>query len=51
MEAIVKTDLPLKKISTGKVREMYELGDGMLMVATDRLSAFDVVFSQGIPYK
>ena len=51
MKVITKTDLPLKKIATGKVREMYELGDDLLMVATDRLSAFDVVFSQGIPCK
>ncbi|MFA5108796.1 MAG: phosphoribosylaminoimidazolesuccinocarboxamide synthase [Candidatus Micrarchaeia archaeon] len=51
MKVITKTDLPLKKISVGKVREMYEIDDDLLMVATDRLSAFDVVFSQGIPYK
>ncbi|MCX8174999.1 MAG: phosphoribosylaminoimidazolesuccinocarboxamide synthase [Candidatus Micrarchaeota archaeon] len=52
MEAIVSTDLPLKRFSKGKVRETYELPDGnLLMVATDRLSAFDVVFSEGIPYK
>lgn len=51
METIVKTDLPLKKVSSGKVREMYELDSDLLMVATDRLSAFDVVFSQGISYK
>src|SRR3989338_6632856 len=52
MEAITKTDLPLKLFSKGKVRETYGLPDGnLLMVATDRLSAFDVVFSEGIPYK
>jgi len=52
MEAITSTDLPLKLFSKGKVRETYELPDGNLfMVATDRLSAFDVVFSEGIPYK
>ena len=50
--AITSTDLKLKKFSKGKVRETYELPDGnLLMVATDRLSAFDVVFSEGIPYK
>ncbi|MBS3068935.1 phosphoribosylaminoimidazolesuccinocarboxamide synthase [Candidatus Micrarchaeota archaeon] len=50
--AITTTDLPFKRFSTGKVRETYELEDGrLLMVSTDRLSAFDVVFSQGIPYK
>ncbi|MFH1307027.1 MAG: phosphoribosylaminoimidazolesuccinocarboxamide synthase [Candidatus Micrarchaeota archaeon] len=51
MDVIKKTDLPLKKISTGKVREMYELENDLLMIATDRLSAFDVVFNEGIPYK
>lgn len=51
MEVITKTGLPLKKFSSGKVRDTYELGEDLLMVATDRLSAFDVVFSQGIPYK
>ncbi|VVB99541.1 Phosphoribosylaminoimidazole-succinocarboxamide synthase [uncultured archaeon] len=50
--AITTTDLPLKRFSKGKVRETYELpGGNLLMVATDRLSAFDVVFSEGIPYK
>jgi len=50
--AIISTSLPFRKFSSGKVRETYELEDGhLLMVSTDRLSAFDVVFSQGIPYK
>lgn len=52
MDVITKTNLPLKKFSSGKVRDTYELpGGDLLMVATDRLSAFDVVFPQGIPYK
>ena len=51
MQVITKTDLPLKLFSRGKVRDTYELDDNLLMVASDRLSAFDVVFSQGIPYK
>ncbi len=51
MEVIMQTSLPLKQFSKGKVRDTYELGENLLMVATDRLSAFDVVFSQGIPYK
>ena len=38
-------------MSRGKVRDIYDLGDSLLMVATDRLSAFDVVFSQPIPFK
>ncbi len=51
MEVITKTDLPLKFFRKGKVRETYELDDNLLMVSTDRLSAFDVVFDDGIPYK
>ncbi len=51
MNAITQTNLPLKKFSSGKVRDTYEIEDDLLMVATDRLSAFDVVFGQGIPYK
>lgn len=52
MDAITKTELSLPLFSRGKVRDTYELPDGkLLMVATDRLSAFDVVFSEGIPYK
>lgn len=42
-------DLPL--LSKGKVREMYDLGDSILMVVTDRVSAFDVVFNELIPDK
>lgn len=37
--------------SRGKVRDLYDLGDAMLLVASDRLSAFDVVFDDTIPYK
>ncbi|PKQ30249.1 MAG: phosphoribosylaminoimidazolesuccinocarboxamide synthase [Actinobacteria bacterium HGW-Actinobacteria-10] len=37
--------------SRGKVRDLYDLGDAMLLVASDRLSAFDVVFDDPIPYK
>ena len=40
--AVLDTDLPLKLFSRGKVRDTYELGpDQLLMVATDRISAFD----------
>ncbi|MDQ7780745.1 MAG: phosphoribosylaminoimidazolesuccinocarboxamide synthase [Planctomycetota bacterium] len=49
---LLKPELPsLKLLGRGKVRENYDLGDHMLMVATDRLSAFDVVLPQGIPDK
>lgn len=45
-------DLGLPLVHRGKVREMFDLGDGrLLLVATDRLSAFDVVFAEGIPGK
>ena len=53
MSAVVwETDFPgLKLISRGKVRDLYELGNDLLLVATDRLSAFDVVLSTPIPDK
>ena len=41
----------LKLIQRGKVRDMYDLGDAYLMVATDRMSAFDVVLPDPIPDK
>lgn len=41
----------LKKHGSGKVREIYDLGDTLLMVATDRLSAFDVILPDGIENK
>ena len=41
----------LKFLKRGKVRDMYEVGDNILIVATDRISAFDVVLIQGIPHK
>ena len=44
--------LPLKKIYSGKVRDLYEIdADTMLIVATDRLSAFDVILDDPIPHK
>ncbi|MCX8163070.1 MAG: phosphoribosylaminoimidazolesuccinocarboxamide synthase [Candidatus Micrarchaeota archaeon] len=52
MDVITKTSLPLEKFSSGKVRDTYVLDSKtLLMVCTDRISAFDVVFEQGIPYK
>ena len=48
--AVLETDLPLKLFARGKVRDTYELGPAqLLMVATDRLSAFDHVLPNGIP--
>ena len=48
--AVTDTELPLKLFARGKVRDTYELGpDQLLMVATDRISAFDHVLPNGIP--
>ena len=44
-------DLPFPKIGSGKVREIYDLGENLLIIATDRISAFDVVLPNGIPGK
>jgi phosphoribosylaminoimidazole-succinocarboxamide synthase len=51
METLTHVDLHLPLVRRGKVRDSFLLDDSILMVATDRLSAFDVVFSQGIPHK
>jgi phosphoribosylaminoimidazole-succinocarboxamide synthase len=48
---VTSTDLPFKVFRKGKVRDVYDLGDRLLMVATDRISAFDVVLEPGIPLK
>ena len=45
------SELPFPKIGSGKVREIYDLGEELLIVATDRLSAFDVVLPDGVPGK
>ncbi len=51
-EAILRTDLPgAVSRSSGKVRDIYDFGDALLIVATDRISAFDVVMANGIPDK
>ena len=50
--AVYQTELgALKKVKQGKVRDIYDLGDRLLMVATDRLSAFDVIMPDPIPDK
>ena len=52
MENLLQTDLPgLKPFSRGKVRDIYEVGENVLIVTTDRISAFDVVLPTGIPRK
>ncbi|MDR3229145.1 MAG: phosphoribosylaminoimidazolesuccinocarboxamide synthase [Puniceicoccales bacterium] len=43
--------LPFPKLASGKVREIFDLGDRLLIVASDRLSAFDVVMPNGVPGK
>ena len=49
---ILQLDLPgIKKVRSGKVREVFDLGDRFLMVASDRISAFDVIMPNGIPRK
>ncbi len=51
-EPLLQLDLPgIKKLKSGKVREIFDLGDRLLMVATDRISAFDVIMPNGIPRK
>lgn len=50
--ALTKTSLPLNLIAKGKVRDVYDAGeDTLLFVATDRISAFDIVLENGIPDK
>jgi len=49
---VVKTEISgLTKFRTGKVRDVYDLGDELLIIATDRISAYDVVMPNGIPDK
>ncbi len=51
-EPLLQLDLPgVPKIKSGKVREVFDLGDRLLFVATDRISAFDCVMPNGIPRK
>lgn len=51
-EVTVETDLKgLKLLGRGKVRDIYNLGEHLLIVATDRISAFDVIMQNGIPDK
>lgn len=51
-KVILETNLPdVKLFKRGKVRDVYDLGDALLIVATDRISAFDVVLPNGIPDK
>ena len=49
--AVDKTELPFKLFKRGKVRDIYEIDDNLLIVATDRISAFDFVLPDPIPNK
>jgi phosphoribosylaminoimidazole-succinocarboxamide synthase len=51
MDALYETKLDLPLLSRGKVRDVYTIDGALLMIATDRLSAFDVVFKEPIPRK
>jgi len=49
---VLETNLPdLKLVNRGKVRDIYDLGEHLLIVTSDRLSAFDVIMNEGIPKK
>ncbi len=51
-ETLLQLDLPgVRKLKSGKVREVFDLGDRLLFVATDRISAFDCIMPNGIPRK
>ncbi len=50
-EVLLSTELPIPLYKRGKARDVYELGDKLLIVTTDRISAFDVVLPCGIPNK
>ena len=51
-KVVLQTKFPnLKFFKSGKVRDIYDLGEYFLIVSTDRLSAFDVIMAQGIPNK
>ena len=54
MNALTKTNYQFpnqKSVYHGKVRDVYFLDDVLVMVASDRISAFDVILPKGIPYK
>lgn len=51
-QIITQTDCPeLKLVNRGKVRDIYDLGSQLLIVTSDRISAFDVIMEEGIPHK
>jgi phosphoribosylaminoimidazole-succinocarboxamide synthase len=51
-KVVMQTNIPgARLINRGKVRDIYDAGDNLLIVTTDRISAFDVIMNDGIPYK
>jgi phosphoribosylaminoimidazole-succinocarboxamide synthase len=48
---ILQTNIPNTAPKRGKVRDIYDLGESLIIAASDRLSAFDVIMKSGIPYK
>src|SRR3989337_4321866 len=52
VKPVLKIELPgIRPLRSGKVRDIFDLGDSLLVVASDRVSAFDVVLPTGIPEK
>lgn len=51
MEIVLQTEIASTPPKRGKVRDIYDLGEKLLIVASDRISAFDVIMANGIPYK
>lgn len=51
MDTVLQTNIAGTQPSRGKVRDIYDLGETLLIAATDRISAFDVIMTNGIPYK
>ena len=49
--AVTTIEAPFPRVGSGKVREIFDLGDALLLAASDRLSAFDVILPDGIPGK
>jgi phosphoribosylaminoimidazole-succinocarboxamide synthase len=49
--AVTSIEAPFPRLGSGKVREIFDLGDALLLAASDRLSAYDVVLPDGIPGK
>jgi len=50
-DVVLQTDIADVPVRHGKVRDIYDLGDKLLIVASDRISAFDVIMKTGIPFK